>query len=456
MKKNRLLKISAALMISCFYTFFSCFVGTTTPNALSAEAMKSLNEKNTALAVQQSAAKATVTSQTAVTSTATESTIPMLDLSNIPDALPNPEATSEEGGLLFDFTYNIKPDFSVEAPVVVEPSDHTVTTTTRSTPQATTTTPTTTTTTTATATTPISSSSSQGESSASSSKETTTTTTTTTTTVTTTTTATPPYGWTDTFTVYNNLYSASDYRQNVTADAFTIICRNVQAEMGPSFETEALKAQALACYSYLKTQSKIPSLPLATTVSDKVRDAVSAVNGQAVYYNGRYAQTVYCASTAGASANCSDVWGGSLPYLISVDCPVDKLYDPNYGVVTNFKSAEIAGLVKSATGLTLTGDPSKWFTDIVRGSGGYITSMTIGGAGRVNGDAFRAKIMGYKIKSGNFTITYSAETDSFTITTYGYGHGVGMSQNGANAYAKYYHYNYIQILEHYFFGVTIA
>ena len=42
------------------------------------------------------------------------------------------------------------------------------------------------------------------------------------------------------------------------------------------------------------------------------------------------------------------------------------------------------------------------------------------------------------------------------FTSYGYGHGIGMSQNGANYYAKYGGYDYLQILEHYYPGTTIA
>ncbi|MEG0615577.1 MAG: stage II sporulation protein D, partial [Oscillospiraceae bacterium] len=37
----------------------------------------------------------------------------------------------------------------------------------------------------------------------------------------------------------------------------------------------------------------------------------------------------------------------------------------------------------------------------------------------------------------------------------GYGHGVGMSQYGANFYAAKAGYSYIDILNHYYTGVTI-
>lgn len=451
MRKPGFARISAALLISCLYTFFSCFVGTACPKEISAEALTSESEKATVTAKDENVSgEAIATSQPSATENP-DSDIPMLDLSQIPDTPPAPSNEAQNGELLFDLTYSVTPDFSVvTTPIVVTTEKVTQPTT----PSATT--PASSSTTPQTTTAPETDISSTGSSQSGSSSSNTTTTTTTTTAPSTTPATTPaPKGWTGNLTVYNNLPSAPDYKTNVTADAFTIICRTVQAEMGERFEKEALKAQAVAAYSYIMSQSKVPVLPLSATVSDKVRQAVSEVNGMAVYYNGGYAQTVYCASSAGATANSQDIWGGYLPYLVSIDCPVDKLYDPNYGVVKTFSSSEIAGYVKTATGLQLSGNPSAWFTSIIRGSGGYITSMTIGGAGRVNGDQFRSKIMGYKIKSGNFTITYSSSTDLFTITTYGYGHGVGMSQNGANAYAKYYGYNFEQILKHYYYGVTV-
>jgi stage II sporulation protein D len=57
------------------------------------------------------------------------------------------------------------------------------------------------------------------------------------------------------------------------------------------------------------------------------------------------------------------------------------------------------------------------------------------------------------LNSANFTIEQTAE--SVTFHTVGFGHGVGMSQTGANAMAKQ-GANYIDILTHYFTGVTVG
>lgn len=279
-------------------------------------------------------------------------------------------------------------------------------------------------------------------------------TTTTTTAAKTTTSATAKSGWQGTLTVKNNLSSSASYGQVVTDDAFTIVCRNVEAEMGSSYHPEALKAQAVAAYSFIKTQRNVPSLPLADKVSDAVKNACASVNGLAAFYNGSYAQTVYHASSGGYTANANEVWGSHIPYLVSVSCPVDAQYDRNYGISSVFSSDDIANRVKTATGITLTGDPSKWFK-LTRSSSGYVTYVDIAGQGRITGQQFRANVMSYKIKSHNMSLKYDSATDSFTITTYGYGHGVGMSQTGAHYYAKYSGWNYQKILYHFYTGITI-
>ena len=189
--------------------------------------------------------------------------------------------------------------------------------------------------------------------------------------------------------------------------------------------------------------------------ADKVKEAVSAVNGQAVLYNGAYAQTVYFASSGGKTANANEVWGGYIPYLISVPCPVDAQYSSNYGVIYTYSSAQMAEFVKNSTGVILTDDPSLWFS-ISRSSSGYVNYVGIGGQGSVTGQQFRANVMKYKIKSANFTISYDSATDMFTVTTYGFGHGVGMSQTGAHYYATYNGWNYEQILTHFYTGTVVA
>lgn len=448
--KFRLLRLCLPVAVACLYTFCSCLIGQTNNSPVLANAVTLGMSDNSSSAKDSEKSKTVTTTATTVTTSSSkesETTIPMLTLINTPEQVKpqNISGNNMPSQDLFDFSEDVVPDFSIEYDIpITTPSKTTVTT-----PKAT-----------SSVTTPIVSENITNSSSESSSNSTPTTpsTTASTTASTTQTTATTaaPSGWTIKLSVKNNLSSSKDYNQVVTADAYTIVCRVVQAEMGDSFSEEALKAQALAAYSYMASRGNNASiLPMSDNVSDKVKKAVSAVSGKAIYYNGSIAQTVYYASSAGATANSYDIWGGHIPYLVSVDCPVDITYDKYYGLKNTFSSAQMSQFIKAATGLELKDNPSKWITDIVRSDGGYVTSVTIGGAGRVTGQQFRANIMQYNIRSANFTVEYNSSTDTFTVTTYGYGHGVGMSQNGANFYSIYHGYNYIQILQHYYTGVTI-
>jgi stage II sporulation protein D len=91
---------------------------------------------------------------------------------------------------------------------------------------------------------------------------------------------------------------------------------------------------------------------------------------------------------------------------------------------------------------------SQWFSDVVRSEAGSVKSIAVGGE-TVSGREIRA-LLG--LNSANFTVT--AGESKFIFTTVGYGHGVGMSQYGANYMAKTGS-TYIEILEHYYSGVTV-
>ena len=79
-------------------------------------------------------------------------------------------------------------------------------------------------------------------------------------------------------------------------------------------------------------------------------DAVSVV-GQALYYDGDYALTVYGASSGGATASAADIWGRSYDYLVSVPSEYDALYDPNYGEVTYMSTDEVRSRIQGAYGI---------------------------------------------------------------------------------------------------------
>lgn len=253
----------------------------------------------------------------------------------------------------------------------------------------------------------------------------------------------------------------------VTDYAATIVAKAVMAEVGDSFSEQAIKAQAIATYTYIKyyNQNNSNAYVVFKTPSDKVIKCVNEVIGMAIRYNGELIQSVYSASTAGYTASSLNVWGVDYPYLRSVKTEFDAIYDINYGRQAVFTSEEVKNLVEANTGITLTDNPADWFKITSRIDGAYVGSLAISGQEtytrngktiNINGRVFRETIMEYGIRSASFDIMYNAEDDTFTFTTYGYGHGVGMSQHGANILATQYGYSYIEILQFYYQGTTIS
>jgi stage II sporulation protein D len=239
-------------------------------------------------------------------------------------------------------------------------------------------------------------------------------------------------------------------------DAYTLVCMICSIEVSPSFSYESIKAQAVCAYTYLKYHNVngiIPSCVVKYNVPETIKSAVDEVFGQCVYYDGKVAQTLYTASTAGSTASAVNVWGGAnFPYLTYVELPIDQMYDPNWGVVVQYTKDEMKGYLERYCGITLSDDPSNWIKIQSYHDGKYVKEIYIDDQVSVTGKQFKEGVLHYQIKSWAFDISYADEI--FTITTYGYGHGVGLSQNGANILGRQ-GYTYDQIVATYFPGTYI-
>lgn len=253
----------------------------------------------------------------------------------------------------------------------------------------------------------------------------------------------------------------------VSGNGFDMVCKILNGEMGPSFSDEALKAQAVAIYTYLRYCDANGLAPVVATRSgygDKIKNAVKAVEGQMLTYNGSFVNAVFCASTAGNTASSASVWGGSLPYLTGVTSEFDK-YDPNYGVKRSFTAKELKRIIEAKTNIRLSNsDVENWFEIVNCTNGRYVGDIKIGGntharvGGRnvkLTGAVLRGSILGNNtLRSTAFDISY--KDGVFTFTTYGYGHGVGMSQWGAQLMSTKGGYKYDQILLHYYNGAKLS
>lgn len=253
----------------------------------------------------------------------------------------------------------------------------------------------------------------------------------------------------------NEVFTAKYGGSVHTDDAFDLVCRIVNNEISASFSDEAIRAQAVAAYSYVKYHNVNGLTPTVLVKSDppqRIVDLVSSVWGKCCYYNGKVAQTVYMASSSGYTASSVNVWGGSIPYLVSVECPFDADGDPNYGKQTKFSESEIRSSLERYLGITLSDNPEKWLTVTGYIDGNYVSTVDVDGQATITGRKLRESVLSYNLKSASFDISYS--DGYFIFTTYGWGHGVGMSQNGANYLAKL-GYTYDQILKYYYTGIDV-
>jgi stage II sporulation protein D len=146
----------------------------------------------------------------------------------------------------------------------------------------------------------------------------------------------------------------------------------VPAEMPPSWEPDALEAQAVASRSYALV-GRIPGAAYDVSASGEAylgvaaetpqtTAAVDATNGQVLMYAGKIANTVYSSSSGGRSQSAADAWGGAVPYLVSVKDPYDGISPyHNWGPlpVTGKDLAAALGLPRKPVDVTVTRKASK-------------------------------------------------------------------------------------------------
>ena len=266
--------------------------------------------------------------------------------------------------------------------------------------------------------------------------------------------------------------TSSGKTETVALREYLVGC--VAAEMEAGSHMEALKAQAVASYTYARYRLEIGGKEALSDSgkSDqgyqsaeerkrrwgenfglyeaKVGQAVDAVLGQSVTYEGRPVLAAYCAVSGGRTESAENYWGDKLPYLSSVDSPGDTL-SPDYSRTVSLEAGEVKKALEKADGVKLGKDPAKWFGEAKRSEAGTVLEIQVGGK-KMPGRALRALL---DLRSANFTIVYNDKDDTFGIKCLGYGHGVGMSQHGADFMARQGS-GYKEILEHYYTGCEVG
>lgn len=188
-------------------------------------------------------------------------------------------------------------------------------------------------------------------------------------------------------------------------DTLDVVSRIVYAEVGGGMAYEAIKAQAVAVYTYIKYNCDDSNdLRGKADPPQIVIDACTEVLGEALYYDGYYANTMFSASSGGCSANCYEVFYADIPYLRSVASDYDAGYDPHYGTVTYMSEDYVRSKLQAAYGIKLSDDPGMWIQPEYSDETGYATYVTIDG--QVTVKAYQFSLM-LGLKSCKFNMTYT-------------------------------------------------
>ncbi len=119
----------------------------------------------------------------------------------------------------------------------------------------------------------------------------------------------------------------------VEAYLYSVVCR----EMSPSWEVEALKAQAVCARNFALGRinyHKQYGFDVCRTVccqaysstadqSVSVHTAVDETHGELLFYNDTLVQAVYSSSMGAKTESVEYVWGSKFPYLVSVENPYE-------------------------------------------------------------------------------------------------------------------------------------
>lgn len=269
----------------------------------------------------------------------------------------------------------------------------------------------------------------------------------------------------------------SDTKKNLTVSEFEYVCGSVAAEMPLMYHEEALKAQAIACYtnSLRLKNSKNKSEINGADISDnpathqgyltreerkekwgddyqkyesKLETIVKAVEGEYLTYDGEYCLCAFSAICTGTTESAENVWGEKIPYLVSVKSSGDTL-SPQYSSTNTFTKSQFISIMKDL-GVSINSKANS--EDIIgkakASKAGTVLKIEINKKS-LTGEQIRSA---FSLRSSAFKITATENEVTFKVS--GYGHGVGMSQYGADYMARQGS-TYDEILKHYYKGTEI-
>lgn len=252
----------------------------------------------------------------------------------------------------------------------------------------------------------------------------------------------------------------------------------VAGEMPASFEPDALRAQAAAARSYALARASAPPAahPQCALCDDpgccevyltveerrerwggqydlwetRIEEAVRDTDGAYLVYDGEPITACFHASSAGYTESGAAVWGGDVPYLVSVSSPETASDVPNFVTTAEFSPESFREKFLAAyPDADLSAQPPDWIGERTVDPSGRVSSVRVGDVS-VPGTKMRSI---FSLRSANFRLAWTGRSFLFTVS--GRGHGAGMSQYGANVMAKNGS-TWQEILTHYYPGTSLT
>ena len=216
-------------------------------------------------------------------------------------------------------------------------------------------------------------------------------------------------------------------------DVEQYLCGVLPAEVGASWHTEALRAQAICARTYVLKQSMNRAdkgYDVVDTDSDQVykgagvetaktNQAVSSTSGEILTYGNELAFTYFHSDSGGHTADISDVWGQNLPYLKGVP-EVVNYKSPVSVWNAKFSSSKIQSVVKKVTGADI-GDIKEIQVSEVDDGGRAINMTFVGtnGTRTMKASQFRLNLDPRNLKSTMFTPSGGSFNAADTLTPSG-------------------------------------
>ncbi len=253
----------------------------------------------------------------------------------------------------------------------------------------------------------------------------------------------------------------------------------VSAEMPVSFELEALKSQAvvartytiykimnggkhieqnadicdnsLCCQAWISKENRLARWEEEKREENwlKIENAVNSTIGKVILYEGQPINAFFHSNSGGSTESPVNVWGGSYPYLQTVETSGENNYSSYSSELIVTKDELIQKMLDKYADFQIDFAVENNLQILENTEGGRVKKIKIGNK-EISGTDCRQI---FSLRSAKFNV--QIDNDNIKFSCLGYGHGVGLSQCGADTLAKN-GYDYIGIVKYYYKDVEIS